>query len=601
MLAKTLTSRRTFLAVLGGISAACAPTEDSHETAEQAASVVDCTPPAPGIIAWWPGDGNAIDISGGKNGVVQNGTSFVQGQDAEAFRFTTSGDMVRIPSDPAFNLEALAESTLEGWFLSQPTSASPNGRVVIGKHTCGITAGWFFASDEGCFIGDHHVGGVGLGGLNVNDGQFHHFACVKDGSSYREYIDGALVTADGGPAYGTSVVESVQIGSLDTGTCSASPAQLYGLADELTIYGRALTSAEIQDIRNAGKCKRKKVVILAQGINTSLSCDASGDCTPGDELGSPQASIFGPLRAALVAGGLEEGDNLLWYSYKGGSLDISGSWRSNSYHCSDTAQPYEASITSLAVMMRHIAVGLGKVDFYLVGHSQGGLIAFQSLGLALDLAGSPTGGFPEDSRVRGVFTLDSPLGGTPNEATTIPARYTCWNGTANRQMDRLYESNRGTNARQGDLAEPLCRQVGKCQGAETNLLMANNASVGLDVKVVTFGASRDAVYDPAACFPPIARAAARRWFGDNLSSQVVSTMPGGIQPEPDFYTVLDCDSLESSIVLDIVSLPINPGTLMRLSNTAPEFSRCLLDCISKSHSWIRARAYPDIVDFILQR
>ncbi|MCH8330167.1 MAG: hypothetical protein IH946_02120 [Bacteroidetes bacterium] len=35
-----------------------------------------CIPPAPDIVAWWPGDGNTNDIISGNNGTLQNGTSF---------------------------------------------------------------------------------------------------------------------------------------------------------------------------------------------------------------------------------------------------------------------------------------------------------------------------------------------------------------------------------------------------------------------------------------------------------------------------------------------------------------------------------------------
>jgi hypothetical protein len=35
-----------------------------------------CTPPPPDMISWWPGDGNAIDIEGGNNGMLLGGVSF---------------------------------------------------------------------------------------------------------------------------------------------------------------------------------------------------------------------------------------------------------------------------------------------------------------------------------------------------------------------------------------------------------------------------------------------------------------------------------------------------------------------------------------------
>ena len=224
-----------------------------------------CVPAPSGLVSWWPGEGNANDIIATNNGTLRNGATFAPGKVGQAFRFAAVGDMVEVANDPSLNLESLAGSTFEGWFSSQGADG-----VVIAKHTCGMSAGWFFTTGQGCAIGDHHIGGVGLGGLNVNDGQFHHFACVKDGAIYREYIDGVLRAEDTGPTVGTPVNEPVQIGSINTGTCSFSSVQLFGLVDELSAYNRALTAAEIQSIFNAcsaGKCK--PVTIAATDPNAA--------------------------------------------------------------------------------------------------------------------------------------------------------------------------------------------------------------------------------------------------------------------------------------------------------------------------------------------
>lgn len=35
-----------------------------------------CTQSPPGLMAWWPGDGNARDVVGPNNGTLLNGTTF---------------------------------------------------------------------------------------------------------------------------------------------------------------------------------------------------------------------------------------------------------------------------------------------------------------------------------------------------------------------------------------------------------------------------------------------------------------------------------------------------------------------------------------------
>ena len=46
-----------------------------------------CTPPPPGMVAWWPGEGNANDIRGGNNGTPQGGVTFPAGEVGQAFSF----------------------------------------------------------------------------------------------------------------------------------------------------------------------------------------------------------------------------------------------------------------------------------------------------------------------------------------------------------------------------------------------------------------------------------------------------------------------------------------------------------------------------------
>ena len=43
-------------------------------------TVLNCTAPPPGLISWWPGNGNALDIVGGNNGTLSNGVTFAPGE-----------------------------------------------------------------------------------------------------------------------------------------------------------------------------------------------------------------------------------------------------------------------------------------------------------------------------------------------------------------------------------------------------------------------------------------------------------------------------------------------------------------------------------------
>lgn len=244
----------------------------------------NCIQPLDGLVSWWPGDGNADDIVGVNPGTLQGKTTFIPGKVGQAFSFAAPGDMVQIADNPNLNLESLTGSTFEGWFKSMAETSGET--LVIAKHTCGKGAGWFFSTDQGCFTGNHYIGGSGVGRLNLDDGQFHHFACMKDGTTYREYIDGTLISEDTGPAMGASVAEPVQIGDLSTGTCFPSHFGQFGrLVDDIKVYSRPLDSSEIQAIYNAGSagmCKpenhTEKATHTTEATNKSTTIPTSEGC-----------------------------------------------------------------------------------------------------------------------------------------------------------------------------------------------------------------------------------------------------------------------------------------------------------------------------------
>ncbi len=251
-------------------------------SAEEIATLAGlCVAPPDNLVSWWPGDGNAIDIVGNNDGTVQNGTIFATGKVGQAFLFSAPGDMINVEHDPSLNLESLLNATFEGWFKSN----IDNDAVIVAKHECGIGYGWFFTTKQGGYIGNDYVGGYGVEALDLNDGEFHHFAIVKSGTNYYEYIDGVLISSNAGFQYGTPAGDDIplQIGSINTGICYPVAHQLNGIVDELSLYDRALSQSEIQGIYNAGsagKCKElvnQPPVALCQDIEISVddNCQAT--------------------------------------------------------------------------------------------------------------------------------------------------------------------------------------------------------------------------------------------------------------------------------------------------------------------------------------
>ncbi|MGH9945549.1 MAG: hypothetical protein ACRD9R_24610, partial [Pyrinomonadaceae bacterium] len=50
-------------------------------------SLFECLPPPAGMVAWYPGDGNADNLVGVNNGTLQNGATFAPGKVGQAFSF----------------------------------------------------------------------------------------------------------------------------------------------------------------------------------------------------------------------------------------------------------------------------------------------------------------------------------------------------------------------------------------------------------------------------------------------------------------------------------------------------------------------------------
>src|SRR5262245_34049948 len=91
-----------------------------------------CTAPPPNLIGWWPGDGNANDIIGNNNGILQNGTTFSPGKVDQAFIFDGANDYVTIQG---INTNT-PQLTYEAWVYSFSfNSWSWNDILVAGNTT----------------------------------------------------------------------------------------------------------------------------------------------------------------------------------------------------------------------------------------------------------------------------------------------------------------------------------------------------------------------------------------------------------------------------------------------------------------------------------
>lgn len=246
-----------------------------------------CVTPPSGLVGWWPGDGNADDIWDGNSGTMMNGATFAPGKVGQAFSLDGVNDHVSIPYDPSFNLSSF---TLEAWvkFTQNDTLARIISRPSDGNPTDGFS--FFTLSNtwgkiSGGVQGEGQVYSVSVstGAFTFADDNWHMASFVRDvvANEIRIYVDGVLYMSypDSSPGDMDHNFQGIIIGSYDGGKDFFE-----GLVDEVEIYNRALSAAEIQAIFNAGSAGKCKPLECGDTITTDTTLTSDLLNCPGDGI-----------------------------------------------------------------------------------------------------------------------------------------------------------------------------------------------------------------------------------------------------------------------------------------------------------------------------
>lgn len=209
--------------------------------------------PAGGPVGYWAlDDGSgalATDGSGnGRSGTLVNGPTWTAGKLGLALAFDGLDDYVEVPHAPALNAYPL---TVAVWIKT--TSAS-GVRGIVNKYVAASSNGWnlFLNSGNLCawYLRDtsnyvYDGAGCTFNLPGYNNGQWHHVAYVVDAAGGRLYVDGALQANLGwtGSPGAPSTTQPLRIG--DYPGVSGGAAYFPGLLDDVRIYDRALTAAEV--------------------------------------------------------------------------------------------------------------------------------------------------------------------------------------------------------------------------------------------------------------------------------------------------------------------------------------------------------------------
>jgi len=222
-----------------------------------------CALPPPGLVGWWTGDGNTVDIAGNNSGTLQSGATYGAGEVAQAFTFGGNGASVLVNS-PVYSPAA---GTVMFWFMPSGTGA------ITGSYAGGQNRAPGFSIDSGGNLnwefGNLSAQSVG----QVSPNQWYHAAMTysnsNSGVNVSVYLNGALVASAIASA-NTAWNPQLAIGAY----LNAQPLSFTGSLDEFSIFNEALSSQQIQQVYNAfsaGMCKPTLQTITVSPANASLA------------------------------------------------------------------------------------------------------------------------------------------------------------------------------------------------------------------------------------------------------------------------------------------------------------------------------------------
>lgn len=246
-------------------------------------------PAPPGMIAWWPGDGNANDIFGTNNSVLLGGATASGGGKVNlAFQFNGGGGYAQATDSP--ELSPPAGMTIEFWAAPNvPLEQQCSWISFLGKRDGGCH-GWTVQTVDTqgtVFFVARDTAGNYAGATTTETGllppcAFTHLAATLDQGS------GVMVIYIIGLRKALGYSPGIQIPKVPSpfliGGANEPPNACFnGAIDEVSLYNRALSSNEVWAIYAAGaagKCKNPLITGHPQtqigywGKNVSFSVSA---------------------------------------------------------------------------------------------------------------------------------------------------------------------------------------------------------------------------------------------------------------------------------------------------------------------------------------
>jgi len=247
-----------------------------------------CAPSPTGLIGWWPADGNANDLTGANNGILQGGANASAiGFDGLCFSFDGTNGYVQVPDSPTLRPTNL---TIEAWVRFSALDSAGQGGSPAGDQYIVFRQNSRSDNFEGFDLSKTRIAGGDVfrilvapqtgSSVEIQSATFittnvwYHIAAVRGTNFIQLYVNGMLerqATVTFPQDYGNFPLYFGSSGE------SYWDHKLKGTLDEVAIYSRALSSGEVGAIYAAGgsgKCKGVSITSQPQSQNVSVGSSA---------------------------------------------------------------------------------------------------------------------------------------------------------------------------------------------------------------------------------------------------------------------------------------------------------------------------------------
>lgn len=218
--------------------------------------------PSSGLVAYYKmneATGTTVADAKGTSTGSATGTSILAGKLGNGRSFNGTSDYINIPVAAGSALDinnATNIVTISAWV--KPANVNNSRQGIFNRGYCGCQAG---GSGYGVGIGTNGNAKFNLGGMaggnfdgtsNAANSNWYHIVGVTNGASSQIWVNGVSDSTGNISIAGGSSALAAQIGTVPQSVAPNPSSFFNGIIDEVGIWNRALTGAEISSLYNNG-------------------------------------------------------------------------------------------------------------------------------------------------------------------------------------------------------------------------------------------------------------------------------------------------------------------------------------------------------------